>query len=308
MRRSACMSDSDSVRAGIPPPGFRLSDTTRLGCVRLQVADLERSLAFYRDLIGFEIIDRHGPWGGKRATLAAAGDAVPLIELREKRAARAVPRRGLLGLYHFAILLPSRDALGAFITRADAAGLKPGTADHGYSQSLYLADPDGLGVEVYADQPRETWTYRDREIIGRVDPLDVDQLVVLGEHFVWSGVPPRTRIGHVHLFIGDLEEGARFYHEGLGFDKVGWTFPGALFVSAGGYHHHMAMNTWKSAGAGKRGPALGLGKVEIIVPGADDLGELGERMSHHGVATRDDGRTLAFDDPWANLVEVRAAD
>ena len=121
-------------------------------------------------------------------------------------------------------------------------------------------------------------------------------------------IDPQVRIGHVHLKVADLERALRFYCGVLGFEITQRYGTQAAFVSAGGYHHHMAMNTWNSAGAGRRRLALGLGKVEIVVPTADDLGELGERMAHYDVATRDDGRTLAFDDPWANVVEVRAAD
>ena len=170
------------------------------------------------------------------------------MELLEKRGVRAVPRRGLLGLYHFAVLMPSRAALGSLLMRLDAASVRPGMADHAYSQSLYLSDPDGLGVEVYADQPRDTWLVREREIVGKVDPLDVDDLVTVGESYLWTGLPAGSRIGHVHFFIGDLDAASAFYHAGLGFDRVGWSFPGALFVSAGGYHHHVGLNTW-AAGA-----------------------------------------------------------
>ena len=115
-------------------------------------------------------------------------------------------------------------------------------------------------------------------------------------------------VGHVHLSVGDIESAREFYVDRLGFETTATLGNQALFVSAGGYHHHMAMNTWNSRGAGRRRLALGLGTVEIVVPTSDDLGELGERMSHHGLPARDDGRTLAFDDPWSNLVEVRAAD
>jgi catechol 2,3-dioxygenase len=300
------MSDSSLTRAGIPPPGFRLPPTTRLGCIRLQIADLERSLAFYCELLGFEVIDRHGPWGGKRATLGAPGDRTPLIELREKRGARAVPRRGLLGLYHVAVLLPSRDALGAFITRADAAGLKPGMADHGYSQSLYLNDPDGLGIEIYADQPRDTWVYREREIVGRVDPLDADRLVILGEHFTWTGLPPGTTIGHVHLFIGDLDAGARFYHEGLGFDKVGWSFPGALFVSAGGYHHHIGMNTWAAGAPPASDDDARLIEWELQV---HDAPAVAASLQRAGITTTTDADAFLARDAWGTAVRIiRAAD
>jgi catechol 2,3-dioxygenase len=297
------MPSFDRSHAGIPPPAHRLPDTAHVGRVRLQVADLDRSLAFYRDLLGCAVLERHGPWGGKRVTLAPHGEAVALIELHEKRGVRAVPRRGLLGLYHFAVLLPSRPALGALLMRLDAASVRPGMADHAYSQSLYLTDPDGLGVELYADQPRETWVVRGREIVGKVDPLDVDELVTLGERYVWHGLPAGTRIGHVHLFIGDLAAAARFYHEGLGFDKVGWSFPGALFVSAGGYHHHVGLNTW-AAGAPPAGDQdAKLIEWELVVREPD---RTAENLRSRGFVVEDGGGSWLARDPWGIAVRLRA--
>jgi catechol 2,3-dioxygenase len=225
------------------------------------------------------------------------------VELREKRTARPVPRRGLLGLYHFAVLLPSRDALGAFLMRMDAAGLRPGMADHGYSQSLYLNDPDGLGIEVYADQPRETWVHRDAEIVGRVDPLEIDELVTLGEHYVWTGLPASTKIGHVHFFIGDLDEGSRFYHAGLGFDKVGWSFPGALFVSAGSYHHHVGMNTWAAGAPVASDDDARLVEWELIVP---DVHAVAHSLRREDFDVAVEADTLVTRDPWDIAVRIRS--
>ena len=177
-------------RAGIAPPGYRLPDGARVGRVRLQVADLERSLAFYQSVVGFRVIDR----GEGQARLGAFESDAVLLELTEKLGVRSVPRRGLLGLYHFAVLLPNRPALGAFIAHLGQTRVQVGMADHSYSQSIYLYDPDGLGVEVYADQPRETWVVRDGQYVGTVDPLDVGALVQLAGDTVWAGLPvvPRS--------------------------------------------------------------------------------------------------------------------
>jgi catechol 2,3-dioxygenase len=182
------------------------------------------------------------------------------------------------------------------------------------SEAFYFTDPEGNGVELYFDRDRSQWSW----VHGQVEmtTLFLDPNRYLSEHLTQGAADAATAgtglgdaiVGHVHLSVGDIPSAREFYVNRLGFEQTTTYGSQALFVSAGGYHHHMAMNTWNSAGAGRRGPALGLGKVEIVVPGADDLGELGERMSHYGVVTRDDGRTLAFDDPWANLVEVRAAE
>ena len=238
-----------SAHPGIAPPGFRLPARSHVGSVRLQVADLERSIAFYRDVVGFTGIARTN--GGARLSARTGGPV--LLELDEKPGVRPVPRRGLLGLYHFAVLLPTRQALGAFVRHLADVPMQIGMADHSYSQSIYLYDPDGLGIEVYADQPRETWVVRNGEYVGTVDPLDVSALLAIADPAPWPGLPAGTTIGHVHLYIGDLAEAAAFYHAGLGFDRIG-SFPGALFVSAGGYHHHVGLNTW-AAGAPVAGDA-----------------------------------------------------
>ena len=217
-----------------PPPSFRLPDATRVGRVTLQVADLDRSLAFYRDFAGFREIERRPADGARTAALGAHGSDAVLLVLFEKRGARPVPRRGLLGLYHFALLLPDRAALGRFVRRASAARVPFGSADHLVSEALYLTDPDGLGIEVYADRPRGEWTYAGRELQMATLALDVQDLVAAGGSERWSGMPNGTTIGHVHLHVGDLEQAARFYHEALGFDKTTWSYAGALFLSAGG--------------------------------------------------------------------------
>ena len=228
---------------GIKPPGFRLPAATRIGRVRLQVADLDRSIAYYRETIGFDVIDRDD--GRPRsARLGSASDRAPLLELIEKPGVRSVPRRGLLGMYHFAILLPNRPELGKFIRHVSDNRIPVGMSDHLVSQSIYLYDPDGLGIEVYADQPRDKWGVRSGEWIAAVDPLDVRELLELSEGQRWTGLPAGTVIGHVHHYVGDLKQAEAFYHAGLGFDKVGWSIPGALFVSAGGYHHHVGLNIW----------------------------------------------------------------
>jgi len=181
------------------------------------------------------------------------------------------------------------------------------------SEAFYFTDPEGNGVELYFDRDRSTWSWTH----GRIEMATIflDPNGYLREHLTEQGADAAASgtglgsaaVGHVHLSVGDIASAREFYVDRLGFETTADGWPGALFVSAGGYHHHMAMNTWSSAGAGRRGLALGLGKVEILVPTADDLGELGERMSHYRVETRDTGDRLAFDDPWSNLVEVRAA-
>src|SRR3954466_3400141 len=194
---------------GQPPKGFRLPDATRLGRVHLQVGDLPRSLRYYEDVLGLRTLHRDGT----SATLAAEDDDTPLVELRERRGARAAPLRGALGLYHFAILLPDRPALGRFVRHLGEIGARAGEGDHLVSESLYLRDPDNLGIEVYADRPRDTWRRVGRELIMATDPLDVRGLDGAAGATTWTGMPAGTVIGHVHLHVGDLAIASDFFGE-----------------------------------------------------------------------------------------------
>jgi catechol 2,3-dioxygenase len=233
-----------SIDYGVAPAGYRLPDATRLGPVKLQVSDLARSVAYYESVIGLHTISRTAGY----ARLGAQHDDTMLVGLQEKPGVVPVPRRGLLGLYHFAILVPDRAALGRFLRHVASLGVHVGMADHLVSEALYLTDPDGLGIEVYVDRPRESWKKLDRQIAMASDALDVESLLDAGGDAPFTGLPTGTVIGHVHLHVGDIERASHFYHEGLGFDKMVWNYPGALFLAAGGYHHHLGTNTW-AAGA-----------------------------------------------------------
>ena len=164
---------------GVRPDGYRLPECTRLGPVRLQISDLERSLDYYRRVLGFRVVEQ----SPGRAALAANGDDTVLIELRERKGARAVPRRGLLGLYHYAILLPDRAALGRFLVHLTGLAVYAGMSDHLVSEALYLTDPDGLGIEVYADRPRSQWSHSDRQLTMATNPLDVRDVIAAAKCF-----------------------------------------------------------------------------------------------------------------------------
>lgn len=231
---------------GIAPPGYRLPGDIRLGRVVLQISDLERSLEYYHRVLGMTVIRRKRG----RAELGVPNGSVTLVELWECVGADPVPRRGRLGLYHYAILLPDRPSLARFASHISKIGGHVGMADHFVSEAIYLADPDGLGIEVYADKPRSGWRTQGRELYMTTEPLDLDDLMraLPDPREAWTGMPAGTVMGHVHLHVSSLEMAAEFYHSGLGLDKVVWSYPGALFFSAGGYHHHLGTNTW-AAGA-----------------------------------------------------------
>jgi Predicted ring-cleavage extradiol dioxygenase len=225
---------------GIAAPGFRLPDETHIGRVRLQISDLDRSIAYYEKVLGLKVIER----SSGSAQLGPKDENVVLIELIEKPGVRQVSRRGLLGLYHFAVLIPERASLGRFVVHLSEIGAYAGMSDHLVSEAVYLTDPDGLGIEVYADRPRESWKATDRQITMTTKPLDVQSVVAAANGKKWDGAPKGTRIGHVHFYVGDIEQAESFYHKALGLDKIVWNYPGALFMSAGGYHHHVGVNTW----------------------------------------------------------------
>jgi catechol 2,3-dioxygenase len=184
-----------------------------------------------------------------------------------------------------------------------AIGARVSMADHSVSEALYLWDPDGLGIEVYADRARSEWRQRDGELVMTTDPLDFKDIVAAGQDHPWTHMPSGTTIGHVHLHVGSLDEGERFYHVGLGFDKTVWTYPGALFVAAGGYHHHLGINTWSPGPRAKDNEARLLA-WELAVPSADVGSAAAGSIRDAGYDAEhiDEGWTAA--DPWGTRMRV----
>lgn len=282
---------------GIVPQAYRLPEETRVGVVRLQVGDLARSLDWYTRVLGFQAMPSTGDSGAAGARLAAA-DGTVLIELVERPGARPVDRHGRLGLFHFALLLPDRAALGRFVTHVASLAERIGASDHRVSEALYLYDPDGLGVEVYADRPRERWRHRDRQVEMTTDPLDLQAVAAEGGGEPWKELPAGATVGHMHLHVGDLGVAEAFYHGRLGLDKMVWAYPGALFLAAGGYHHHLGVNTW-AAGASPPAPdEARLLEWELVVPTPEDA-----RAALASVGGDPDTGLVA--DPWGTVLRVR---
>ncbi|HLT47003.1 MAG TPA: VOC family protein [Rubricoccaceae bacterium] len=286
-----------ALPVGLAPPGYRLPDATRLGRVRLQVADLARSLDFYEGVLSFRVLDRAG------GTAALGADA-PLVELVEKPGVRPVPRRGLLGLFHVAYLLPERAALGRFVRHVAEAGVPVGMSDHLVSEAVYLTDPDGLGIEVYADRPRAAWRRDGRQIAMATNPLDVRSLIEAAGDAPWTGAPAGTVVGHVHLHVGDLGRAAGFYHAALGLDKVVWDYPGALFLSAGGYHHHLGLNTWATGAPPAGEDDAQLLEWTVVVPTAEDAEAAERSVEAAGYPVARDERGWRAEDPWGTPLRV----
>lgn len=286
---------------GIAPPGYRLPGDLRLGTVRLQVADLARSLEWYRRVLGVEVVENS--WGVAR--LGAAGGDRALIELHEHAGAQPVPRRGRLGLYHYAILLPDRGSLARFVRHLAELGERAGMSDHLVSEAIYLTDPDGLGIEVYADRPRTEWRQDQRQLVMATEPLNVDDLLRAAGSEAWTGLPRGTVIGHVHLFVGDLHQAAAFYHAGLGLDQVVWSYPGALFLSAGGYHHHLGTNTWAAGALPAGDNDARLLEWEILLPTGSDVQAALASVAATGAPVTVEGGNGVATDPWGTTVRVR---
>ena len=300
---------------GVPPRGRRLPDATRVGTVRLAVADLDRSVAWYTRVLGLDVLgtadERAGPAGGSRGTAsthaddpgrwAALGspDGPALVELFEHPGAHPVQRFGRLGLFHFALLLPERAALGQLLRHLGRLGEPLGASDHLVSEALYLYDPDGLGVEVYADRPRAEWCHHGRELTMATEPLDAHALLAEAGETSWSGLPDGTVMGHVHLHVGDLAEAERFYHQGLGLDRMVWSYPGALFLAAGGYHHHLGVNTWNVGAPPPSRDEARLLEWELVLPTAEDVRRVVRSVDG---PEGDEGLVV---DPWGTPLRIR---
>lgn len=287
-----------------------LSPDTAMGAVTLRVADLDALTAYYRDAVTLDLLAAEG----SRVTLGR--NALPIVILEHAPELRHASAREA-GLFHTAILFDSEETLAAAVysVARRAPGTFTGSADHLVSKAFYFTDPEGNGVELYWDRDRTQWSWTHGQVEMATLRLDPDDF--LGENLseraaasIGAGAPRMgsVSVGHVHLSVGDVASAREFYVNRLGFESTATLGDHALFVSAGGYHHHMAMNTWNSRGAGRRQQTLGLGLVEIRVPDSDDLGALSERMRHYGVEARDDGRAVTFEDPWSNVVRAISAE
>lgn len=301
----------DPIPTSTPTHGSpeRIAAGTRMGTVRLTVPDLGRSRAFYEESLGLR---GHPTADGGVALGVGVGDERALVELREDRAARQRDPRAT-GLFHLAVLLPSRLDLAQALRRlAESRWPLDGASDHLVSEALYLSDPDGNGIEIYRDRPREDWNQG--EIGPEMATLALDLRGLADELESATGPQPEapalTTIGHVHLQVSELDEIERFYSGLLGFDVTVRGYPGALFVSAGGYHHHLGLNTWQSAGSSAPAPgSLGLRSYEILLPGEDELERVTGRLADAGIRSEPDpelgGRLVR--DPSGNAALLRVA-
>ncbi|CAN5728376.1 catechol 2,3-dioxygenase [soil metagenome] len=273
-----------------------LPATLRLGPVHLAVTDLDRSIGFYRDAIGLRLHHREGA-----AAVMGAG-AADLLVLLEEPNARPAARHA--GLYHFALLHPSRLELARAAKRLIAGRVAiSGASDHGISEAIYLPDPDGNGIELAADRPRAEWgDLRDPSVIGP-KPLDLEGLLALvADEEPAAQADAGLVVGHLHLHVGDVEEGLAFYRDVLGFEPM-TLFPSAAFVSAGGYHHHLAFNTWRGAGAAPAPDGVvGLRRWTVFLERDSELEDVRERAVAAGGEPVDVDGGVLLRDPWGHPV------
>jgi catechol 2,3-dioxygenase len=284
-------------------PAAQLQPTDALlwpGAVTLIVRDLEGVGRYYEEVIGLHRM------GTEHGTVQLGNGRAALLTLRRRDVDPEPP--GSAGLFHTAFLMPTRADLGRWLRRALRSGVRlDGASDHKVSEALYLTDPEGNGIEVYADRPRDAWLWKDGKVLMTTDPLDVEGLIAASEGDTSDAarVPSGTTVGHIHLRVGGLAEAEAFYRDVLGLD-ITCRYPGATFYSTGGYHHHFATNIWRSRNAPKRsGSTTGLASFELIARDRDAFDASAERLIAGGGWRTGDAIEAA--DPWGNIVLLKQA-
>jgi catechol 2,3-dioxygenase len=281
-------------------PTFANRTPMRIGMVTIRVRKLDAMADYYRDVLGLAVMER----SNTGATLGAGGVKLLVLAARPGAANEA---RTAAGLYHTAFLMPTRKDLARWLVNAAIHRVPlSGFADHLVSESVYLDDPEGNGIEVYADRDPSLWKWSDGSVAMATDQLDIDNLVSLTNTKVsdYAHAPDGLRIGHMHLRVGDLAKAEGFYRGTLGFDPTR-ARNGAAFLSSGGYHHHLGLNVWQSAGAGRRDDAAtGLAWFSLEVENADLFAAGEERLRQAGVAVATVANGIEAADPWGTRVRL----
>ena len=276
---------------------FHSKPNTYVGHVNIKVQDLNRSLTFYQEILGFQILEQTE----KTAKLTTDGKTSVLsIEQPEN----VVPKHGkTTGLYHFALLLPKRSDLAEIVHHFMEIGFRYGSSDHLVSEALYLADPDGNGIEIYIDREPSEWTWSNGEVAMTVDPLNFEDLLSEGKQQSWKGLPAGTVMGHIHLHVSELKKTEEFYSKGLGFEVVNRYGDQALFISTGKYHHQIALNTWAGVGA-PTPPENSVGLESFTIVLADEAARntiIAQLKSIGASVTEENGSFITYD-PSGNRI------
>ena len=274
---------------------MEIAAATRMGPVELSTADLARSLAYWQDAIGLRVIVRDD----RSATI---GVDTPLLRLVEQPGAR--PDGGHTGLFHVALLVPDRPSLARFLAHAARARIRlEGLSDHDVSEAIYLRDPDEHGIEVYADRPRELW---EGQVMQRMTTRPLDAESLLGELAdpatePFAGLPEGTTVGHVHFRVADVDEAVRFYRDVLGMGLMAQLGPAAAFLSAGGYHHHVGVNTWQSRGAAPAPAGFAtLRHATVVLPDEAERDRIAASVAADGQEPEQRPDGILVRDPSAN--------
>lgn len=282
-------------------PGFANSTPIRVGAAALRVRRRDTMVAFYRDAIGLALLAE----AGDRAVLGI--DGVPLLTLVDAPEAAFEPPTQA-GLFHIAFLMPDRRDLARWLVHAALTRVPlTGFADHSVSEAVYLDDPEGNGLEIYADRPADRWEWSGGVVTMGTHPLDIDAILDLTttERDTYDGAPAGLRIGHIHLRVGDIPAGRGFYERAIGLASTRGDRGDAAFLSSGGYHHHVALNTWNSAGAGRRDPrSTGLDWFSLEVAGPGVFAAQAERLKAGGRDVTPAGNGVETIDPWGTRVRL----
>lgn len=276
---------------------FHQKPTLYVGEVNIKVKDLDYAVTFYQNIIGFQLLEKTD----RKAVLTTDGKT-PLLTLEQP--ADVIPKAGRMsGLYHFAILLPTRADLSVFLRHLLQTGYPLGAADHYVSEALYMTDPDGNGIEVYRDRPSSEWKWSNGLVDMATEELDGDSILAESDT-EWSGLPAETVMGHIHLHVADLKKAEEFYTKGLGF-KIVSLYPQAAFVSSGGYHHHIAINTWQGVGAPTPpNNSVGLNWYTLVFPDEGARDNAMKQLRQLGAPIMESKDFYVTSDPSGNQIRL----
>lgn len=279
---------------------FHRRPNTFVGQVNIKVQNLDRSLAFYREVIGFKVLEQTE----YTANLTADGKTI-LLSIEQPK--NVIPKQGrTTGLYHFALLLPERSDLASIVKHLVENGIQVGSSDHLVSEALYLSDPDGNGIEIYVDRPYPEWEWNRGEVDMAVDPLDFRDLLTELNEESWNGLPAGTVMGHIHLHVSELKQTEDFYTKGLGFEVVNRYGSQALFISTGKYHHHIGLNTWNGVGAPPPPPnSVGLESFTLFLPNEEARQTVVANLKNIGVTVTKENDLFITSDPSGNRIQLR---